>query len=47
MNLVVLPISRVPGGPLAINPVIIGVSILIVAAGIPLSVSFDSHFSKR
>jgi hypothetical protein len=47
MNLLVLPLSRVPGGPIAINQAMIGVSILIVAAGIPLTVSFDRYFFRR
>ena len=47
MNLVVLPLSRVPGGSIGINQVITGASILIVAAGVPLSISFDKYFFRK
>jgi hypothetical protein len=47
MNLIVLPLSRVPAGSISINQVITGVSILIVAAGVPLAISFDKYFFRK
>jgi hypothetical protein len=47
MNLVVLPLSRVPPGTIGINQIITGVLILIVAAGIPLAISFDRYYFRK
>jgi hypothetical protein len=47
MNLVVLPLSRVPGGTIGLNQVVTGASILIVAAGVPLAISFDRYFFRK
>jgi hypothetical protein len=46
MNLVVIPLTAIPPSPLQFKSMIIGASILVVAAGLPMVVSFDRFFSK-
>lgn len=46
MNMIILPLSRVPSGEININQALTGIAILIVAAGIPLAFSFDRYFFK-
>ncbi|MGS2738057.1 hypothetical protein [Sinomicrobium sp. M5D2P17] len=45
MNFVVVPLSDVPRGPVEISSVIVAISILIVAIGIPLSFGAYSFYS--
>jgi len=37
MNRIVVPLSRIPGGPFNLKNALIGLSIIIVAIGLPLS----------
>lgn len=47
MNRIVLPLSNVPRGPFRITGAIIGIGILIVAIGLPLSFIANRVFSSH
>lgn len=47
MNLIVLPLSRVPDSAMDVIGILTGVLALIVAAGLPMAYLFDQHFNKR
>ncbi|MEO5603610.1 MAG: hypothetical protein ABIR06_22005 [Cyclobacteriaceae bacterium] len=46
MNLLVLPLSRIPSVNIDLYQALIGMAILIIAAGIPLSFIFDKFFFR-
>ncbi|MGD9560914.1 MAG: hypothetical protein AB7F88_00200 [Pyrinomonadaceae bacterium] len=47
MNLVVLPLSKVPRGPLTWTSVLTNVLILTVCIGTPIAVLADRHYATR
>lgn len=47
MNLIVLPMTRVVQGPLALKPAIIGTVVLIFAIGLPVSLFVHRHYSRK
>jgi hypothetical protein len=47
MTFLVLPLTRIPAGVLHLKNVMIGISILIVAIGIPLSFIATSYYSTK
>jgi hypothetical protein len=47
MNLVVLPLSRVPSVSMTVNGVLIGISVLIVCIGLPISFSSKRYFQQE
>jgi uncharacterized membrane protein YagU involved in acid resistance len=47
MNFVVLPLSHTPKLPFQLKPALTGVSILIVAIGLPLSFLANAYYRRR
>jgi hypothetical protein len=47
MNLVVVPLSRIKMAPFVLERAVLGMTIIILAIGIPLSLLADRHFKKR
>ena len=47
MNLLVVPLSRIPSRPINIGNAIIAASILIVCIGIPLSLMADTYYKNK
>jgi len=47
MNLVVLPLSQIKTSPFVFTRALVGITIIIVAVGIPLGLLADRHFRKR
>jgi hypothetical protein len=46
MNLVVLPLSRVPSVAMTVNGVLIGISVLIVCIGLPISFFANKYYQR-
>lgn len=46
MNLVIVPLSKITSGPIQLKPMLIGMSILIVAVGIPVSFLAGNKLKK-
>jgi hypothetical protein len=47
MNLIVVPMSSVPRGPLQLRGIIINVSILMVMIGLPISIMAHRYYSAK
>jgi len=47
MNLLILPLTRIPPCMLHFKPVVIGIAILIIAIGIPLSYIANTYYKKH
>jgi hypothetical protein len=47
MNMIVLPLSQIAGGPLALKQVLIGMSILMVMIGIPISLFAHRYYAEN
>ncbi len=46
MTFLVLPLTRIPRGVIHLKPALIGISILIIAIGIPLSYIANAYYSR-
>lgn len=47
MNMIVLPLSRVSMGPRDLLQSVIGITVLIFAAGLPIAFRFDQYYATR
>lgn len=47
MNRIVVPLSKIPQRPFELKGALIGVSILIVAIGLPIAILTQRYYSKR
>jgi len=47
MNLVVLPLSQVPPGTPSVLQIMIGITALVLAAGLPLAFRFDRYYFQK
>ena len=47
MNLLVVPLSRIPSRPINIGNAIVAASILIVCIGIPLSLMAETYYKNK